>query len=116
MTLKKVEPQAVEVALDIPTQKTLPVQVDWIGELPDRLILESVRLDPVEIRIIGGQRILEEISTIYTEKISLDAITESETLIVKPALNPVSLKIAPESKDTIKVTCVVKQRLPVDKK
>ncbi|MBW2192479.1 MAG: DNA integrity scanning protein DisA nucleotide-binding domain protein [Deltaproteobacteria bacterium] len=41
VTLKKVEPQAVEVALDIPTRKTLPVQVDWIGELPDRLILES---------------------------------------------------------------------------
>ncbi|MFH2220522.1 MAG: diadenylate cyclase [Pseudomonadota bacterium] len=114
--LKKVVPQEVEVTLDVPITKTLPIQVDWTGELPDHLILESVRLDPPRISVIGGKRILDGLSTVYTEKISLDAIMESDTFTVDPALSPVSLKIAPDSKNRIKVTCVLKERSPVEAK
>jgi uncharacterized protein (TIGR00159 family) len=108
--LKTVVPQEVEVTLDIPVKKTLPVQVDWTGELPENLILESVSFDPDRIQVVGGKRVLEKISTIYTEKVSLDTIKNSGEITVNLALNMVSLKIAPDSKDKITVNYVVKKR------
>jgi len=108
--VKTVMPQEVEVALDIPVKKELPVQVNWTGGLPEHLILESARLDPDKIQVIGGKQVLEKISTIYTEKVSLDVVRGTGTMTVRLVLNPVSLKIAPDSKDKITVSYVVKER------
>jgi hypothetical protein len=59
---------------------------------------------------VGGSHILKNISTIFTEKVLIDNISESGKIFVKPALNPASLKIAPGSEDRISVEYVVKQR------
>jgi len=94
--LKKVEPQVVDVTLDIPVKKRLPVQIDWIGKLADHLLLETVNIQPVRVNVVGGSRILEKISTIYTEKVPLDTINKSGRLSVNLALNPASLKVDQE--------------------
>ena len=49
-------------------------------------------------------------STIYTEKVFVDNITESGTVTAKLALNPASLRIAPGSKDRVTINYVVKKR------
>ena len=108
--LKKVVPPVVEATLDKTIKKTLPVQVDWVGKLPGNLILSDKTISPEAIEVIGGERILQNISTIYTEKIQLDNIKKSGTTTVNLALNPASLKISPGSKDKIKVNYVVKER------
>jgi YbbR domain-containing protein len=87
---KKVEPPSLEVTLDVPIKKELPIQVDWVGKLPDHLILAA---------------------TIYTQKVSLDNIQGSGTITVNLALNPASLRTARGSKDRITVEFVVKERL-----
>ncbi len=110
VVLKRVEPSTVEVTLDVPTKKTLPIQVDWVGKLPGRHILSEVQLDPEKIQVIGGKQILDNISTIYTEKVPLDNISKTGTMTVGLALNPASLKIAEGSKDKVVVTYVVKER------
>ena len=109
--LKKVEPSTVEVTLDHLRKKGLPVQVDWVGKLPDSLILTEARLEPAEIELVGGKKTLEAFSTIYTEKVSLGGIQKSGTMTVKVALNPASLRIAPGSKDKVTVVYVVGQRM-----
>jgi YbbR domain-containing protein len=81
-----------------------------VGKLPENFILSDITIDPETIEVVGGKRILQNISTIYTEKIQLDNIKESGTTTVNLALNPASLKIAPGSKDKIKVNYVVKER------
>jgi diadenylate cyclase len=108
--LKKVAPAVVEATLDITMKKELPVQVDWVGELPENLILSQVRIDPEIIRIIGGSRILGTLSTIYTEKVPLDNLLESGVITLNPVLNPASLKIDSGSKDKITVSYVIKPR------
>ena len=108
---KKVEPPGVEVTLDVPIKKELPVQVDWVGKLSDHLILAGAKLDPEKIEVIGGTRIMKDISTIYTQKVSLDNIQGSGTITVNLALNPASLRIARGSKDRITVEFVAKERL-----
>ena len=106
--IKSFTPSVVNVMMDIPEKKELPVQVDWTGKLPDHLRIERVTVNPSTVQIIGGQRILEHMETVYTEKIPLDSIQSSRTIVVNLALNPPSLKVAPGSKDKITVECVVK--------
>jgi len=108
--LKNVEPSVVDVTLDVPARKDLPVQVDWVGKLPENVVLSGATLDPARVQVIGGSRILKKTSTVYTEKVSVDNMKRTGTISVKLALNPASLKIAPDSKDRVIVQYVVKRR------
>ena len=108
--LKGVQPSLVEVNLDIPIKKELPIQLDWAGKLPEHLILAEAKLDTDKIEVVGGTRILKNISTIYTKKIPLDKIKKTGTITVGLAINPASIKIAPGSKKKITVNYVVKRR------
>jgi diadenylate cyclase len=109
--LKKVSPSVVEATLEVTIKKALPLQVDWVGTLPEHLILSAIKLDPEAIEVIGGNRILENISTIYTAKIPLDNLQQSGSMMINPVLNPASLKISSESKDKIIVSYVIKPRV-----
>jgi len=110
VVLRSVEPPTVEVTLDVPMEKELPLQVDWVGKLPADLILTEAKVSPERIRVVGGAQIVEGISTIYTEKVPLDNIHETGTMTVSLALNPASLQIAPDSDDRITIRYKVQQR------
>lgn len=110
VVLKNIEPSVVEVTLDIPIKKALLVQVDWVGKLPERLILKGARLDPGKIEVIGGKGILKNMSTIYTEKVPLDKIEKSGKITVKPAHNPAILEIVSELEDGITVQYQIEER------
>ncbi|MFH1122642.1 MAG: diadenylate cyclase, partial [Pseudomonadota bacterium] len=62
----------IVVTLDMPVTKDLPVQVDWVGKLPEHLIISEVEIDPKTVQVTAGSRILKDVSTIYTEKVSVD--------------------------------------------
>ena len=110
ITLNKVQPSEVDVDLDITIKKKLPVQVDWVGKLPDNLILVETEVDPGGVEIIGSKRILEKIATIYTEKVPLDKLQENGSITATLALQPASLKIAPGSKEKISIKYVTRER------
>lgn len=112
LILRRVDPPVVDVTLDIPIVKELPLQVDWAGKLAGDLILEGVALKPNRIKVMGGSKILEQISTMYTEKIALDNLKESGTMTVKVALTPASLKVAGDSKDRLNISYVIRKRVP----
>ena len=108
--LKQVEPQTLDVNLDIPTQKTLTVQADWTGKLPPGLLLASVRLTPETVKVVGGSLILKDIQTIFTEKIPLENVVADGNVSVGLLLLPSSLKLKDESKNRIDVNYVVTRR------
>jgi YbbR domain-containing protein len=101
------------VTLDIPIVKDLPLQVDWVGKLAENLILEAVELEPDRITVIGGSKILEAISTMYTEKVALDSLRASGNMMVKVALTPASLKVGGDSKDRLSISYVIRKREPI---
>jgi diadenylate cyclase len=111
--LKQVDPQALEVTLDLPVEKTLPIQADWVGKLADGLILEDVRLVPDKIKVVGGSLMLANIQTIYTQKIPLEGIATGGTATVGLVLQPSSLKLEAGAKNRIDVIYKVKRR-PAD--
>ena len=110
IVLKGVTPTVVEVDLDVLIKKELPVQIDWVGRLPDHFILTETKVEPKTVAVIGGKRILENISTLYTEKVPLDNLEVKGTITVNLALTPASLKIAPGSKDKLTITYLTKLR------
>jgi hypothetical protein len=59
---------------------------------------------------VGGKRILENISTLYTEKVPLDNLEVQGTIPVNLALTPASLKIAPGSKEKVTIRYLTKLR------
>ena len=108
--LKSITPSEVTVDLDITIEKLLPVQVDWVGKLPEDLMLLEAQLDQEAITITGGKRILDTMKTIYTEKVPLDTLKEEGSLVAKLALQPASLKVAAGGRDKVTIRYVTKKR------
>lgn len=110
LALRDVDPKSVEVTLDRPIEKAIPVQIDWSGRLPEHLILVEARTDPERILVLGGNTLLEKVSTLYTEKVPLEKIEKSGSVSASVVLSPASLKIAPGGKDRVKITYEIKER------
>jgi YbbR domain-containing protein len=110
--LNQVEPQTLEVKLDTPYQKNLPIQPDWAGKLPAGLILQDARIIPPMVKVTGGSLALKEIQTIYTEKIPLGNITTDGSVSVGLVLLPSYLKLDDESKNHVEVIYKIALRPP----
>jgi uncharacterized protein (TIGR00159 family) len=110
ITLKSVAPATVEVTLDVSVEKELPIQADWSGKLQKGLRLESVKLIPERVRVVGGSQILEKIETLYTDKLSLDNLRNSGAMTTRLALQPGTLKIANGVRDKVIVRYTLRER------
>ena len=110
IVLREVTPPLIDVIMDETIRKQLPVQIDWAGKLSPELILLDFTLEPEKIEIMGGKRILEKITTIYTEKVPLDNLSGKGEITAKLALNPAALKIAPGSKDKVTIQYLIRNR------
>ena len=108
--LKNVKTPVIEVTFDILSKKELFVQVDWAGKLPEQLIITGARVDPERVQVIGGKTLLENMTTIYTERVWVDGLDRSGAIAAKLALTPASLKVAPGSKDRVAIEYTVKKK------
>jgi diadenylate cyclase len=108
--LSRIEPPEIQVALDMPVNKELPVQVDWVGALPDGYILESVSVVPDSVMVVGAQRTLDQIDTIYTEKVRLENLQGSGHKTVSLTIEPSSIKIVEGYKDKVDVRFTIRRR------
>ncbi len=114
--LNKVQPTTLDVTLDVPVTKELPVQVDWSGRLPENLILVKATIVPEEVKVIGGSKILEKASTIYTAPVRLDTLTKSGSFTTSLVLSPPSLKLTSNSNDRVTINFVLEEKNHNDKR
>jgi uncharacterized protein (TIGR00159 family) len=112
IVIERVDPATITVVLDAMVQKELPVQIDWVGNLPANLIMVSATLTPATVRVYGGSLMVKNIATVYTEPLPLDDIRESGSLTANLALTPPSLRLAADSRGHVKITYVVKRKTP----
>ncbi len=101
--IKKIEPPSVEIMIDIPGRKKLPVQVDWLGRLPSDILVQDVEVIPDHIEVSGGQRMIDQLRTIYTEKVVVDNLEQSGEIEAAIALSPASLKLAPQQPERVRI-------------
>jgi uncharacterized protein (TIGR00159 family) len=112
-SLKKVEPNSIEIMVDILGEKALPVQVDWTGTLAPGLLIQDVKLEPATVVITGGRLLLQEMDTIYTSSVVVDNIRQSGELRTAVVLVPASLRLAPGQENSILVTFKVSPSQPL---
>jgi YbbR domain-containing protein len=111
LVLKNLTPQTVVVDMDVTVRKELPVQVDWSGRLPENLILVEAAVDPARVEIAGVKRILENLQTIYTEKVPLDRLRDGAGVMEVPlAIQPASLKAASGANEKVAVKYLTRRR------
>ena len=108
--LKDINPENIEVTLDVLSEKALAIQADWAGKLADNLRITKAELNPQEIVLIGTKQMLDSLSVVYTQKIQVDEITESGTVVVDLAYNPARFKIKSGSVNKVKVDYTVAER------
>jgi len=109
--LKKIDPAELNITLDTLIEKELPIQPNWIGKLPLGLVMKDAKTLPQTIQVSGGGLVLSKISTIFTEQILLDKLTESGTVTVDLILNPASLKLKKNTNIQIKYHISKKQTM-----
>ncbi|WPZ18576.1 CdaR family protein [Geobacillus subterraneus] len=78
-----VEPQPSVVEVTVPVNspsKTVPLQVQTTGELPDGVHLVSVNPEPNRVTIYGSKGVLDQIQQLDGLKVDLDDITDDTTV------------------------------------
>ncbi len=108
--LNKVEQPYIDVKLDEIIQKSLYVQVRWIGQLKDNLLMESVSTDPKRVTVTGTRRILSTVSTVYTEPVVLDNIKKSGRIWGKLVFDTKNLKPEPDFNPQVAIYFIIKNR------
>jgi len=114
--LNKVQPSTIDVYLDVPITKELPVQVDWVGKPPENLNLAKVNVAPETIKVIGGSQILQHVSTIYTAPVRLDSLDKSGSVTTTLVLTPPSLKLISNSNEKVTVNYVLEEKANSDRR
>jgi len=106
--LKQIEPSELEVTLDTLVEKEIPIQPNWVGKLPDGLVMIKATTIPETMKIKGAGLALRDISTVFTEKIFLNNLTESGTIKAELVFNSPSIKM--ESEQKIQIRCVLSKK------
>jgi uncharacterized protein (TIGR00159 family) len=114
--LNKVQPSNIDVNLDAPVTKELPIQVDWAGKLQENMNLVKVSVTPETVKVMGGSQILEHVSTIYTAPVRLDSLAKTGSITTALVLTPPSLKLISSSNEKITVNYVVEEKPNGDKR
>ena len=97
VVLRKVMPKTVAVNLDIEAVRSVPVQVDWIGTLPDGLLIESCDVIPERVQVSGRSQQMEEIATVYTEAVDVSALSPEAITDVHLVVPQAARLIEPET-------------------
>jgi hypothetical protein len=67
-------------------------------------------VEPQRVEIVGSRRVLETLSTVYTEKVFLDRLRENAGVLeASLALQP-GFKVAPGSSDRLLIKYITRRR------
>ncbi|HBZ55560.1 MAG TPA: DisA protein [Syntrophobacteraceae bacterium] len=99
ISVSRTDPAVVKITLDLPIEKELAVQVDWVGRFAGEYKLVELKLSPDVVKVIGGKDTLAKINTIYTVPVRLDSLHKLGSFTTSLVLNPPSLKLAPGTPD-----------------
>lgn len=78
--------EVAEVKLPIGSQKTVPININYTGEMPEDHVLTKVEASVSEVTIVGKSEVLAGISVIQLEPIDKSKLTESNLLQVNMVL------------------------------
>jgi uncharacterized protein (TIGR00159 family) len=116
VSLNKIHPTAIDVTLDVPATRELPIQADWIGRLPENVALMDVKIVPETVKVVGGSKTIEKVNTVYTAPLRLDSLSKSGFVNSQIVLSPPSLKLASSYSERVTVHYRLEERNSSEKK
>jgi diadenylate cyclase len=94
-----------------PMQRTVPVKVQFEGNLPPLLRLRHVKVQPPSVQVLLQQADGGKLTEIRTTPLNLNEIRESTTVRV-PLLLPEQVQLLPGTEATVRVTIDVTANVP----
>ena len=110
VVVKNIDPSTVEVTVDVPVKKELPVQPFWTDQLSQELIMTRSLTRPEKVNVIGPRLVLTQMETLFTEPISLEGITASGSISAQIALHPPTIRLEDQKKHIVEVAYTIQKR------
>ena len=112
----KINPNKLTIEMEEKTPKSVPVEPQWTGDLPEGKKLLSHKVLPDHIVVIGTSPALKEIRNIKTELIDLSGINRTETVEVDIVISGSSVRLSPDAPRKVKITLEIGQDNESEKK
>ena len=93
----KINPNELTIEMEEKKTKSVLVEPQWRGDLPEGKKLLSHKVLPDRIVVIGTPPALKEITNIKTEPIDLSGITKTETVEANIVMGGTSVRLSPDA-------------------
>lgn len=82
VTIVRITPPQVELKIESVIEKTLPVSVKTVGQIPKGYFLKQITVDPPMVDVRGPKSLLDSVDQLFTKTIPLDSVTRSTEVTV----------------------------------
>lgn len=83
MVVERVLPRKISVKLERRAGKIVPLKLQFIGQLPDKLSLANAEVIPSEIEIMGPRSVIGKVGHLPTKPIDLESLVGAEEIIIE---------------------------------
>ena len=78
--VEKMLPATLDLRLERKASKVVPVRTPLIGELPDELQIQDLKIRPLEAEVVGSRSVIANLKGITHRPVVVDALLGQETL------------------------------------
>ena len=93
MVVEKVVPRRISIRLERKASKIVPLKLQFVGNLPNKLSLLKAELKPAEVEINGPRSVIAELKELPTRPIDLESLVGQESIPVEVALTDERLSL-----------------------
>ena len=112
----KIHPDELTIEMEEKKTKPIPVEPQWMGNLPEGKKLLSHKVLPESIVVIGTPSLLKELTSINTAPIDLSGITRTETVEADLVVSGTAVRLSPDAPRKVRVTLEIGQAKKSNKK
>jgi YbbR domain-containing protein len=93
MVVERVLPRKIGIKLERRAGKIVPLKIQFIGQLPEKLSLTDVELEPDEVEIYGPRSLVAKINHVATKPVDLETLVGNDEILVDPQLTDERLSV-----------------------
>lgn len=97
MVVERVLPRKISVKLERRAGKIVPLKLQFIGQLPEKLSLADARIVPSEIEIMGPRSLVSKINHLPTKPIDLEGLVGSEEITIEAQVPDERINVSSKS-------------------
>lgn len=83
MIVERVLPRRIEIHLEKKGSKMVPLKLQYIGQLPENLVLAKASLEPSEVEVYGPRSVVSKLKTLKVKPIDLDTLNGNEEILAE---------------------------------